>query len=148
MARGRRKTKAFKQGSLAYIYKYFISPLIRHKPQGTNLHDWMDAIFCADERIITRNIVTKKFKMPGAYWMSSSKLVTGYGNREIKVGYKVWVRKDTTMPDRIDVEVRSGQGLKHGIFALTRREFDSIKGKLEEVRFRRYKKAKFSWEGK
>jgi hypothetical protein len=128
------------------IYRYFIQPLLRNKPQGVNFHDWMDEVFCAKDRFITRYHAQSDFVMPGMYCLTPTRLAPGYGKRDVKVGYEVWVRKDLTMPDRIDVEIFAGQGLKNSVYALTRHEFDQISLHLKEVRFRKYKRSKFSYE--
>lgn len=136
MARGKRQTKALKQGAAKFIYKYFIGPLLYCKPKGMNLYHFLDLIFCVEDRVITRYRAKKTFKMPGLLWQQPNRLIPK-GDRTIQKGDEVWVRTDKTMPDRIDVEVFAGQGKKNNVFALNRDALEKILPYLKEVPFGR-----------
>lgn len=142
----KKRPRPYKEGVLKEIYQYFIKPLLYLKPFNVHLQDWLEQVFCVEDRTIVRYRAKRKFKIPGLLWLSTNNLVEGTMNRHVTANTEVWIRKDVTMPDRIDVEIFGGRGEKKQVFILTRSQHDSIVEYLELWPFRKNKRAKYSWE--
>lgn len=119
------KQVARKNTNLAKIWNWFLKPLVRWYPKGSGLQSIMNGIFHASERDIILVKAAKEFKMPGLFLLTAEYPIRGLGPRRIRPGMSLFVRSDSTEPNRIDVEVIKG---KHsGVFMLTPTEWRQIK---------------------
>jgi hypothetical protein len=105
-----RKKHALEEGSIAEIFRRFIAPLSKYKPEHMGLDAFWDKLFHVSTRDIERYTVSKGFKMPGLCFIAPTVKIQGVGPREVKRGDILYVRTDATTPNLIDV-----QWLKSGI---------------------------------
>jgi hypothetical protein len=140
MARKPKRPEPLSEGSLADIYRHFLGPLIRYKPNSLSIKDWMEVIFDSSNRDVTRYVCKAAFKMPGLYYAAAGVKVQGIGYRQVEPGTVLWVRMDARQPDVVDVELFTGQGGKDQIFCLTRSEWSWVALHLDEAERQRKEK--------
>ena len=106
----KRRWRPAKQGAVPKLVEYIFTPLIKLRPDGMDIKTWLEYLFHIDERTIDKYISNEYFKMPGMCRLPGGSVVQGIGYRDIKPGDVMFVRIDTTMPDRIDIEAGLGPG--------------------------------------
>lgn len=114
------------------IYKWFLKKLMEHIPQEFNLERRLEILFLANQRrIVTAYVVTHIEKMPGIVLQEDGQfrwpLIL---EAKFQQGTPIFVRIDSKMPDRIDIEKASQPGL---LFTLTKNEYLSILSNIGEV---------------
>lgn len=107
------------EGAIKDIYKLFIRPLLKVKPDIMGYKHWLDGLFHTDTRSIQRMIVKKSFRIKGRFHVAADITVPGLGCRIAKEGQLVWVRHDTTKKDLFELEIQNGPGRKWQWFDLT-----------------------------
>jgi hypothetical protein len=114
------------------IFRDFLLPFFDALTPDLPLKDKAELLFCSSTRDVVLAVLTKNTDMPGRLWN------TGEGTyrpatvleRKFLAGTPVYVRLDDTMPDRVDIECGATPEF---IFSLTKVEYLSIVGVLEEV---------------
>jgi hypothetical protein len=119
------KIDPIEQGSIQEVYRRFIAPLVKYKPEAMELKDWMEGLFHHKDRDISRYVVTIPFNLPGLYHLSANQKVQGLGSRWLFAGNVLFVRQDLTQPDIVEVEVVGGHGKENRMFSLTLQEWES-----------------------
>lgn len=114
------------------IYKWFLKKLMEHIPIEFSLERRVEILFLARQRRIVTAYVTGHIeKMPGIVLQEDGQfrwpLVS---EAKFQQGTPIFVRIDSKMPDRIDIEKASIPGL---IFTLTKNEYYSILSNIGEV---------------
>lgn len=114
------------------IYKWFLEKLMNHIPSELSLERRLEILFLAQQRrIATAYVVTHIEKMPGLVIQEDGQfrwpLVL---EAKFQQGTPIFVRMDSKMPDRIDIEKASVPGL---MFSLTRAEYLSILPNIGEI---------------
>lgn len=120
------------EGSLAKILE-LLRPWLNMRPAGVPFQIWIERLFHVDERVITAYVTTEEFKMPGLLKVLPLKPIQGYGYRTVRAESPVWVRTDSTEPDKIDVEVTNGPGHAEQVFQLSASEFRAIRRHLNKA---------------
>lgn len=90
---------------MATIYKWFLMPLTRFKPQTVDLTLWWDHLFHVSDRTFQQFEVKNFFRMPGLYFERPSVKIQGAGERKVFARDRLVVRFDASAPDAIDVEL-------------------------------------------
>lgn len=114
----------FTQGVIADIYKWFIGPLLKYKPEAVTLKEWMEYLFHYAERDVLRYVARKHFRLPGLLYLAPAVKVQGVGTRRVKPGQVFWVRRDASAPEFVDVEYQGGHGRPDQIFCLSLQEWE------------------------
>lgn len=114
------------------IYKWFLKKLMNHIPVEFNFERRLEILFLATQRrIVTAYITNHIEKMPGLIIQEDGQfrwpLVS---EAKFQQGTPIFVRIDSKMPDRIDIEKASHPGL---IFTLTNSEYTSIMSNIGEI---------------
>lgn len=120
------------------LYEYLIVPMVHNKPDNVSMKDWLDYLFCVSTRFIDRFVVNTDFKMPGAYYAAANVPIPGMGFTKVKKGDILWIRYDTTVPDRFDIELIGTKGrwqLKDQVFRLTDLDWIKIKQFIEPYEY-------------
>lgn len=139
MAR-KKRPEPHTQGELATLYKYFFGRFFHLKPDNQELRDFLDeVVFNLKTRDIVRYEARRDFTMPGLYYAASLVKIQGIGYRQVKAGTELFVRKDATTPEAIDVEFMGGQGGKDQVFCLTGSQWNSIAPHCREAERERKK---------
>lgn len=133
-----------------FIVNNILKPIIAHKPKDMDLNDWLEYVFCVQDRPIRKYKVLRAFEVPGKYvhLPEQEPIPYPYGKATALKGETFWVREDVTTPNRIDCDIKvknsvHHKNLKHADrlpwtwFALTPQEFEKIKSNLKPVKFRR-----------
>ncbi len=119
------------EGSLKEFGRLFIAPFIKYKSAGDTLENFLDNMFCVNDRTIERYKCLTPFRMPGNAFDFSYKAMFEYNYqvpRNVQVDQIMWIRKDITMPGRIDIELikLSKSQKKSTTFRLRHDEYQSI----------------------
>lgn len=128
-AKPRDKKNPRDEGYLADIAKIF-EPLINLKPPGMDMYGWMEYLLHVGTRTIDEYVCLHEFRMPGLLKVLPLKCIQGIGYRTVREGSSVWVRHDSTDPERIDIEVHNGIGQAQQVFQLEGSQFRSIRRNL------------------
>lgn len=124
----------YSEGSVAYIWKHFLGPLLQYKPFDMDMKAFLeDTVFDIKHREIMRYRAKQPFTMPGLYYAAPMMRVQGLGYRHINEGTEMFVRFDARNPDSVDVEYNAGQGNAEQWLNLTRSEWYHIAPLLEEI---------------
>jgi hypothetical protein len=98
-------------GHMKEVARLFIWPFIdNYKSPSSSIENFLDELFQTNYRNIERFKGRDKFVMPGKV-LDKPARITGHSSGTIKVRRNVkadqvmWVRTDSKMPDRIDVEL-------------------------------------------
>ena len=140
MPRGRKKRlskRNFRSKIFNQIYHDFIWPLRRYKSKEQTYYNWLREIFCVETRSIVKYRARESFALPGKLFVAGSIPIEGLGYRKVRKGATLYVRHDTTMPDRFDVETDCAPRRKTQVFFLTDYEWTKVKRKLMKRSFRR-----------
>ena len=121
---------AISEGYIGEIFKLFIRPLLRFKPETMSLQMYMEMLFHADTREIKRYITREPMTMPGLLCVAPHVKYQGVGYREVGSDQTLWVRTDITRPEAIEIEWL-GSG-KEQVFYLNLSEWNSIAPNLLE----------------
>lgn len=122
---------AFEEGSVGEIFKLFIRPLLRYKPENISLDMYMDMLFHEDTRTIFRYVVATPFTMPGLLCAAAHVKLQGLGVRAVGADQTVWVRHDSTVPDVTEIEW-NGAG-REQIFSLDTSQWNSVAPHLKKA---------------
>lgn len=122
----RRRADPFTQGHIAELYKVWLAPLVKYKPQALPLKDFWETLFRPHARDIVRFVCKSQFRMPGLLHLAANVKVQGVGKRRVKQGRILYVRTDAASPNVIEVEVGAGHGFPDQMFSLTQEEWNSI----------------------
>lgn len=130
----KKRPQPYKQGVIQKIANLFIRPLMKHKPPGRGMKQFLEDIFNTETREITQYVTKKDFSFVGALVKVPNRPYPGIKSGNIVVGTQVWVRIDSTHDDRVDVEVYGGQGKSEKVYQLTQKEFrEKVKPFVEKV---------------
>ena len=113
----------YNEGSLQRIADLFIKPLIPLKPTNMSYKEWLRRIFHVETREISKYRARKPFNMLGHYLETANVKTQGIGYRPVKRNDLLWVRTDSTMPDKVEIEIQSGVGSKSQVFELNQEEW-------------------------
>lgn len=131
--KGRTRLKPYTEGYLKEIWELFFLPMMGLRPKLISPKDWMNDLFCEKTRKIICVRTTRKFHMPGKLLVAPNIPVSGIGSRDINENSILWIRHDSTMPDRFDVETQ-GKGKTAQVFQLDEDEWDEIKNSIVKVK--------------
>ena len=131
MARKKRRArrlreKLLREGHLKELWELFFLPILRRMPRFISPKDWLSNVFCEETRSIVRYEAMRTFKLPGKLLVAPNIPIGGLGYRKITKGTILWIRYDTTMPDKRDIETQ-GRGKKSQVFQLNEDDWDLIK---------------------
>ena len=132
------------QGSLAYISAIFIKPLLRHRPDNMSVADWLNYLFCTHQRSIKEYLVKEEFEIPGRYRVLPTRNALGKkdGFRKLTLGSSIWVRVDSTVRNRLEVETQNARGGKSQLFELTAKQWKTITPFLKQAPKRRKRRSR------
>lgn len=116
------------------IGRLWILPIVGEKPKAMGLQTWLEKMFHTEERTIHRFFAEQPFQMPGLLKITPEYMVPGMGYRKIKPGIELWVRRDSTRPDVVEIECDIGRGSAMHWFHLTKSEWESILPNLRQDR--------------
>lgn len=116
------------QGSLAYISAIWIKPLLKLRPEGMSVANWLNYLFCTHQRAIKEYLVKQDFVLPGKYRVLPTRNALGKkeGYRKLNSGSSIWARVDSTIKNRVEVETQNAQGGKPQLFELTAKQWKTI----------------------
>lgn len=118
---------------LEKIATLFIKPLLKHKPDRMETHTFLESLFHVDTRSINRYLAIRDVVVPGLFINTPLSPEQGRGYRHISAGKEVFVRKDTTTPEKIDIQFLGGVGKKDQVFQLTSEEWRSVRRFLKKI---------------
>lgn len=122
--------------------------MLRYKSPAQTLVSFLEYVFCIQSRIIIRCLAIDEFEAPGMFLLAPLKPVAGLKKHKIRCGEEVWVRSDNVL-ERVELEIFSDPTKINSIvYRLTFDEFDSIKGKLQEIPFCEGQERPHSWDDK
>jgi len=120
------------EGFAGTIFRLFIKPILRQKPEGIHREDWFDFMFHVEQRTIEEWMALEPFKMPGSLVLSHKLYAAGLGESCVRLGDSLWVRIDAAIPDRIEVEVVNYQ-CRTNLFILTGEHWRHLRKKIKPV---------------
>ena len=113
------------------LTQYFFKPLLKYRPEGMEIRDWMDFLFGTTFRTIDTYTVTTSCQLKGLTITRTGRRAANFGSRHIKPGHLVYVRTDSRTPNTIDVEVVEGAKKRTRVFELTALQWQHLEGHLE-----------------
>lgn len=142
------RTYKLKKTDPAYkIFKWFIQPLvefvginINEEGEGAwSLSDVVSFVFGAPQRVTKEfRVVTPIERMPGLFKVLPNKFCQSSGPRHVYRGWHVLVVYDERVKSFVDIEVfKDWDCEKSAIFRLTPRDYESIIGSLEQIKFKK-----------
>jgi hypothetical protein len=118
---------------LEIIARYFIKPLLDHKPEELSDHVYLEAIFATTERLIGKYQAKKTIeKIPGP-WVEGRIRIQGIGYRKAPKGTIFFVRHDIKKPNAFEVSFIGGQHGQELCYELTRAEWLKLQPMLEPL---------------
>lgn len=99
--------KLHREGDLGKIVKYYLNPLLKYRPKGMEIRDWIDILFGAKYRTIDTYEVGKQTKVKGTAITRYGAKAENFGQRTVFPGDLLYVRMDSRTPNLIDIEVVS-----------------------------------------
>lgn len=117
------------------IFKKFLAPLSRYKPDELDMGQFWECLFHVEERTIQAYKARASFKLPGLYYLSGNVKIQGVGPRQVKRGEYLFVRTSNLDPNRVDVE-HNIRDEEH-VFALNSSEWGWVRLKLEPVNYKK-----------
>lgn len=128
--------------ALAYINAIWIRPLLRMRPANMSVAAWLNFIFLTHERSIDEYVALETFSLPGLLKDLPLRVSANQKKvfRKIKIGTSIWMRRDTSIPDRFEVETTNGVGGKVQLFQLTGAEWQGIQRFMRTAPKRRKKR--------
>jgi len=120
------------EGFAGQIFRLFIVPILLQKPDGVDRQDWFDFMFHVEHRKIDEWSCVAPFKMPGSLVLSHKLYAQGLGESLVRLGDSLWVRTDSALPGRIEVEVVNYQ-FRTNMFILTDYDWRVIRKNIKPV---------------
>ena len=114
------------------LYKWFFKKLMSHIPTELEFMRRLEILFLSNQRRVTMAYCVNEInKMPGLL-IQEDGTFRPPTTREQKFskGSPIFIRMDSTMPNRIDIEKAQFPGI---VFVLTSIEYNSILHNLEEI---------------
>lgn len=97
-----------KTPELRGIFELLILPALRNRPDSITHEDWLDLIWCTQERSIRRWKVTKKFIVEAQHRVFHNKWFKK--TLKLKRGDEIFSRMDIRNPGVVELEVMHGIG--------------------------------------
>lgn len=121
-------TRGLKSDSSKVLRDYFLAPFTRALDGEPCALDAINYFF----NVFTRDIfwvkVTEEFRIPGDLYITGSRLESGTGPRQVRLGEVLIVRTDKKL-DYVDIERIIND--KEYTFRLTEGEYEWLKGKIK-----------------
>lgn len=115
-------------GEAKDIAKLFIWPFVaQYKPEGTSIENFLDELFQTNYRKIERYRCLEKFVMPGRIAIDSHIDSTIKVRRIVRSEQVMWIRTDSKMPNRIDIELVYRDN-RSTVFKLDQAQYSTILG--------------------
>lgn len=113
------------------IYKWFFKKLMNHISTSFEFMRRLEILFLANQRRVVLAYCVHEVKMPGLVILEDGTFrYPTVREAFFSIGSPVFIRMDSTMPDRIDIEKAQFPGL---VFCLTRAEYYGILHNIEEI---------------
>lgn len=104
---------------------------MKHRLEEYTYKEWLELIFNVSTRTIDRYVTTAPIHLDGYIRTKYGHVSATTGFRKVPVGTEVWVRIDTTMPDRVDVEACLGVGKRSHMYTMTMNQYWDIAAHLK-----------------
>src|SRR3990167_8596538 len=85
-------TSINKDDILKNIFKWFLGPLVKRKPNNINLENWLELTLKPDFSPIVRYLCTQSFKVSADFQVTTNRIITE--KLHLLKGDEMWVRSD------------------------------------------------------
>lgn len=114
--------------------RLFIVKIVKARPHGVELANWVELIFGLHERDIIQYESNRTFVVPGFYKPVPQIRLSGYKiQRSIPKKQRVWVRFDAKYPNVIDLEAPIAHANEPRVFQLNLEQWSHIRMWLNPV---------------
>ena len=125
-------TSINKDDILKNIFKWFLGPLVKRKPNNINLENWLELTLKPDFSPIVRYLCTQSFKVSADFQVTTNRIINEILN--IKKGDEVWVRSDKNK-NIIEMELFFNEESKEYLLSKDNWRF-KVKPYLKQVSFK------------
>ena len=125
-------TSINKDDILKNIFKWFLGPLVKRKPNNINLENWLELTLKPDFSPIVRYLCTQSFKVSADFQVTTNRIITE--KLHLLKGDEMWVRSDKNK-NIIEIELFFNEESKEYLLSKDNWRF-KVKPYLKQVNFK------------
>lgn len=119
-------------GNMCRIRDWFLIPMLDQITPTYTRKEWLEFLFGIPDRTITEYIAKEDIYMRGGFYQTATRVVSDLGNRKVRSGSRLLIRKDTMFPFW-DVQCQAGTGNQDQVFRLNETDWRWLKRRIRKI---------------